>query len=336
MGANMDYQVQVVKLTFTTPVHLSRDIRQAEQTRDFISGDTLFSALFSCGIQLGISGEELLESFSECRFSSAFPYCGNSLFFPRPFCKLPAIQGMENDPALGKKIKKIQFLDTPTFERLLNGELKSISPADISPGGKFISMKSDFPEFTKSLHERVSLDPDTFESVPFSLENLHLHPDSGLFFMISTSGEDIPDVILQSLRYLADQGIGSDRNVGYGKFEIDSISGLSLKTPAHPSHYLSLAPVFPSELMEQEMNNPQMNSAWKFKMSEGYISSPGDEAWLGLKRKQFLMLTEGTVLFSPDEQPVGLLRDVKPDYPGEIHPVWRDGRGFWLPIKISD
>lgn len=325
----------VVKLRFTTPVHLAKDVRQAEQTRDIISGDTIFSALFSCGIQLGISEKELLPDFLKCQFSSAFPYCLDSLFFPRPFCKLPPIQGLEDDPGLGKKIKKIQFLDKPYFERLLNAELKGIPLEAISPNGRYISDKSDFPSFTKALHQRVTLDAETQESVPFSLENLHVHPDSGLFFLVNTAGQPVPEIILQSLRFLSDQGIGSDRNVGYGKFEIASISILSLKTP-QSTLYLSMAPVFPSDTIVAEMDKPSPRSAWKLKVSEGYISNPGQETWLGLKRKQYLLLTEGSIMYSPDVAPLGLLRDVKPDFPSDIHPVWRDGRGFWVPIQITD
>jgi CRISPR type III-A-associated RAMP protein Csm4 len=325
-----------VLLKFQAPIHLSRDSRQAEQTRDFISADTLFSALFSSGIYLGMSPDELMQLFQQCRFSSAYPFHKSSFYFPRPFCKLPPIQGMENDPKAGKKVKKIQYLDQQNFEKLLAGKLDFISRDHLSASGKFISSTGEIPSIKKALHDRVHLDIENNESTPFSLENLYLHPESGLFFLVQTQELEFPSQIRSCLNLLADQGIGSDRNVGYGKFTVDSIEKIVFKDSIKSDYYLSLAPVFPSASMIPEMDNPHLGSSWKFKMSEGYISSPENENAYGLKRKKSLMITEGAVLYSSGQIPVGEIRDVRPEGNTIKHPIWREGRGFWLPIEILD
>jgi CRISPR-associated protein Csm4 len=324
-----------IKLKFNTPIHLSRNPHQGEQTRDWIGSDTLFSALFSCGIQLGADPEELYAEMASSRFSSAFPFAGDTLYFPRPFCRIPPIQGMESDPKSGKKIKKIQYLDFDYFQKLLSGNLKYIVPQDLSDSGKFISSSRNFPQLVKATHSRVQLDAETHESVPFSLENIHLTDDSGLYFLVQVENGGLPDIIYSALRLLSDQGIGADRHVGYGKFEVQEIKPFSFNLP--PSeYYVTLGTVFPDDRISMEMDCPHSGCSWKLKLSEGYISTPGSEAFLGLQRKNMLMLTEGAVIYSKGQTPCGLIQDLKPDDPSGLHPVWRDGRGFWLPIQILE
>jgi CRISPR-associated protein Csm4 len=320
-----------IRMQFHSPLHLSQSIRQPEQTREYIAADTLSAAVMACAFQLGQPPETVMESFQGIRLSSAFPYFQETHFFPKPFCRMPPIQNMENDPAAGKKLKKIQYLSQPVFEQILNGSVQYLDADLISDNGKYVGIR-ELQSSKKYLHERVLIDlEDGYETTPFVMQNIVFHPEGGLHFLLNTTEDVIPDWFTAALHLLSDNGIGADRNVGYGKFQVSDPEKIHISAPSQAEHVVSIAPVFPDEHIQNILQLAEPNTAWKLKLSEGYISSPGDVALIGKQRQPYMQLMEGAVLTSP-QTPCGRIRDVRPENI-ESHPVWRDGRGFWLPIK---
>lgn len=321
-----------IRLKFLTSLHVSQSFRQPEQTRDTISGDTLSAAILACAFQLGFDADSIMDSFQKIRISSAYPFYRDTHFFPKPFTRIPPLGNMESDPGAGKKLKKIQYLSQDLFEQVLQGIDTPINEDVISGNGKYAGIQV-VQSFIKHLHERVQIETqDGYESTPFTMQNIAFHPEGGLHFMISCTDEGLPDWFLLSLKLLSDNGIGGDRNVGYGSFMYSAPEFIQFSSTSTSSYFVSLAPVFPDNHIIGALIKPDAHTAWKMKMSEGYISSPADSHLLGKRRKAYMQLMEGAVIKS-DILPDGLIRDVSPDVTHNSHPVWRDGRGFWLPIK---
>ncbi|OPZ93757.1 MAG: hypothetical protein BWY73_00141 [candidate division TA06 bacterium ADurb.Bin417] len=307
--------MKTVRLNFKSSLHLGNREGVAESTDTFIRSDTLFSAF--CHAFLLLYGEaeteRLLAEFQEGRppflLSSTFPWVGETLYFPVPRNQFPT----------EKRIKKAQFVARPDFEKLLAGKILN-DKMDLLPGGP------DKTPWEISHTPRVSIDRltnHTGEEFFHSAEAWY-KKGSGLFFILDIKSEELEGRLKAAIKLLADEGLGGDRSVGKGGFELvpPVFEELKLREPKEADGLVTLSLFLPAE----EECQPLEYSYYELVERKGYVFSPRQRS---LRRRSVRMLAEGSVLPASREYR-GRLADLTPAEMKGGHRVWRYG----LPLTL--
>ena len=191
---------------------------------------------------------------------------------------------------------------------------------------------------------RVSI-PRTFEpgadATPYYTSRLHFHETAGLYFLIEFKDENQRSVINQALEILGENGLGTDRTSGNGAFTPEW-GTIALDLPTTSTHRITLSLFCPSQAeVGLFANESSKTSAYSLIKRGGWLAGAPDVYAQSLRKRAVYMLEEGAVL--PGSEPelyMGLLRNLRPEMGEEIgwspHPVWRDGRAFTLPFKLSN
>ncbi len=332
---------KIYKLHFTAPLHISDQHEDLSNSQKFIQSDTLYSAFISCLAKLG----ENLPDDGDLGFtvSSLFPYyqkdkdCAPVYFLPLP---MRAKQVELADVSKAKKVKKVQWVDSALYSSVLSGEslfegndtyLPNIQesylttyelPEDITGSKEF--MKSE-------VSQRVTIKSRTGEenAEPFYVDKIFFRHYAGLYFI----AEGDTTLLEKALQLLSMEGIGTNRNVGYGFFDYTADT-LSIDLPKEANHQLSLSLFIPEskEQLETLMNSERV--AYDFVRRGGWITT---YPYMTLRKNAIYGFLPGSVFRRDEEKSVfviGKIVDLKPDM--EItHHVWRNGRAIMLPIILK-
>jgi CRISPR-associated protein Csm4 len=334
----MKQTYKIYKLSFRSPVHLSRGKGDYyDQSQEILHSDTLKSSLFVSALQL--FGEKVAETIlNGCRVSSAFPFYGNELFFPKPMCRIQKIRGTD-ELKQAKKLKKIQYLGQSYFEDLLNGSESEIQPEHLHSGGAYCSAHSDLTAtkaeqdfmFVSEVQQRVTIPLERDEDpTPYYVERMRFAQNAGLYFILENDTADI-DAIDASLKLLGDTGVGTDKSVGNGQF-IFTKGELTLTLPENASNQLNLSLYCPTR---SEISDGRILEQGQYQIVQrgGFIASPQDSGNATLRKRSVYMFTEGSV-FHGTSGLKGKVLNLKPEIETVRHPIWRDGSSIFIPIKI--
>jgi len=331
----------IVKLCFSTPLHLGGPRPDSyESSETVLHSDTLKAALFAAGKML--YGEELDAAFLDSfRISSAFPFIGEHLFFPKPMQKIP-VQLLENGEPMpegkdSKMLKKLRYIEKELFEQLLNTTGKiPVEKECLAKNGLFLwnQPAANRSLFSKMTQERVSIPRDRQQEdpTPYSVERIHFSPGAGLFALVEWTGENSRAQLEACFRLLGDEGIGTDRSVGNGMFRPD-FGSISLELPDEADAWMCLGLYNPAPEETPQIRWEQ--SAYLVTERGGYIAGGADPAFRHYRKKRVRMLTEASVL-SAGTAPKGRLLDLRPESEAIAHPVYRDGRCVFIPVKIME
>lgn len=332
---------RVLKMHFRSPLHLSKgktdDYGESEEV---LHADTLKSALFVCARQV-LGADTVGDTdafFKRFRITSAFPFVGNELFFPKPQVRIQPFLNDEVDEKLqAKKHKKLAFLGQSYLEDLINERNRKLRQTDFTADGRFVSDHADVralgnaPVFASDVQQRVAI-PSNYEDdpLPYYVDRLYFSDSAGLWFAIAAEEDAAYADVLTALKCLGDNGVGTDRSVGNGQFEVSEAT-LTLNVPQQPSHQLLLSLWCPDQA---ELNASFLEqSAYGLVKRGGYIASPDQPDHLTYRKKSIYMFTEGSVFPHRPGQPLrGKVADLKPDTPEVSQHVWRDGLAFAIPI----
>jgi len=310
------------KLKPKSSFHLGERENIREGTEVFIHSDTLFSAF--CHSYFLLYGKEKLESLLSnflknnppFLISSVFPFWEGKIYFPVPLNQIPG----------EKKYKKVLFVEKLGFERLLSGEdIKNIFTSDIKtiPSLKIEKERDKRPYETREV-PRVGLNRLTNHPGEnyFHFGEVYYREDSGLFFLIDFKDNSIKKEFKATLRLVADEGIGGDRTVGKGLFELINTNEIDINIPQNADGIVSLSLYYPKEgeLLDVE------DSYYEIIERKGYIYSPYVQS---LRRKSVRMFKEGSVFKTVK---TGKIADVTPET-FKIHRIYRYGLCFGLPCK---
>lgn len=318
-------------LNFRSPLHLGRRGVGLEETEISIPADTLFSAI--CQTWRTFYGEEVLTDFlaqyetgEPFLLTSAFPFAGDTRFFPKPLIDLDV--DADDDR---KKLKKVRFLSEKRFRQTVNDEPIAFNSDDlINEGQLWIhgderSRFQDNPIVWKTdKRPRVTLDRQSSASEIWHLKAVKFEKGCGLWFDAKFDTEETQTRIETILRVLGDTGIGGERSTGYGSFDLHS-------EPADPQpepesdRFITLAPICPRDADELDRLIQGDNVGYTLEERSGWI---GSSEGSGLRRQQVWMFAEGSVL-SGNGARIGRLVDLKPE--ACPHPVWR--YAYAWPIK---
>lgn len=335
---------KIYKLHFTAPLHISDQHDDLGNSQKFIQSDTLYAALIAC---LAKKGESLPED-GDLGFtvSSLFPYFQKDkestpvYFLPIP---MQSKQTDLTDIINAKKVKKVQWIDSNLYSLVLSGEslfdgTDSYIPCIQESYLTTYELPEDIngcKDFVWSeVSQRVTLVSRTGEedAKPFYVDKVLFRYEAGLYFI----AEGDTALLDKALHLLSMEGIGTDRNVGYGFFEY-TVDTLSIDLPKNANHQLSLSLFIPEskEQLEKLINSERV--AYDFVRRGGWITT---YPYMTLRKNAIYGFVPGSV-FHKDEGKaatvIGKIVDLKPETVDvEItHHVWRNGKAIMLPINLK-
>lgn len=348
-------ELDIIKLHMKAPLHLSRGRSEMDSAEHILHSDKLKSAIATAAFVLYPEWDQEArdEFFQSFKVASAYPFYKDHLLFPKPLIGLPGVKDKEGKD-VPKKAKRIKYLDQATFQQLILGgmgesiqldSLKLVNP-DSDESGFIVSeqldhqlalMESEVVLRVGVIRDRSRRPDDQEDTQLYYLERLFFGPETGLYFIIEyqdeTRGKVEPQVHA-ALRFLGDEGIGTDRGTGNGHFEFNPLEDtekLVLEIEKGATHQVLLSLYCPAK--SDDLDTLLEESAYRIQKRGGYISSVLDEGFLSYRKKSIYMFTEGAV-FSISEKNEGQIADLQPDVIEGAHPIWRDGRGIFLPIKL--
>ena len=329
---------KIYKLHFSTPVHLGDMRDDYGISLKTIDSDTMYAALISCLAKLGRNIPQ--EGDLGCTISSLFPFYQESensnavYFFPKPLKQ--TFPTSEKAVTERKKIKKVVWLDTLYFSKILYGkQLFDDGSIDTAIHGEYMTdMEIDDDFITSQVSARVAVSRDGKEDArPFYMDRVMFKGNSGLFFIADGDTR----LLDKSLNLLQSEGVGTDRNVGNGYFEYRTDT-IEIDIPEHSDYMMSLSSFIPESKSQLQTMLDSNDVAYDFKRRGGWITTPPHNT---LRKNVIYAFTAASVLKSECaglciKGVVGV--DLKPEleWATQInHPIWRCGRALFLPIKLN-
>lgn len=326
------------RLYFNGPLHISDSRSDYGSSESKIHSDSFYAALIAALAKV----QEEVNADLGCTISSLFPFTTSQedkviYFFPKPFIDLKNYATGYGDI---KKLKRIEWLDKAYFEELLNGVIKS-NINDNTINGAFLSSENFEEKFIeKQVIPRVAVPRSAKENEGntniFYIEKTYFKENSGLFFLSKGDTSQLE----KALHILQHEGIGTDRNVGFGAFRYETEHDFEIQVPDNTEHFLSLSLFNPDDkdVVNRLIDNP--NTAWEIVKRGGWITSAQNT---GIRKKSIYMMNEGSIFYSPDNK-IDILGkvdfDLNPDavegFTPPNHPIWRSGRSLFLPIKMKE
>lgn len=332
-----------IKLKDMTPLHLGLGRDSYDVSASVLQSDMLTAALASVRAMhgKGDSTEKFINSFV---LSSAFPYDGNEYFLPRMKGRLSIKVRGQEEKDYRKKLKKLNYISFNEWQHLANGE--TIEVEDNQLHGAFL-LSEPKPEYSSPMThvttERVAISrTGEKDAVPFAFDwTFFRHEgtlmsangksvnikESGLYCLLQAE-DSVADEVIKAFRELGELGIGSDKNVGGGHFNIETdyvdISTINSEKKILLSTYIPT---------KEELGNINLEeSNYQIIHRGGFMAGSSEEELRHLRKKTVYMFDTGSVLTSK-EQLKGRVVNVAPQWNTEnMHPVFRSGKPLALNI----
>jgi CRISPR-associated protein Csm4 len=320
----------IYKLRFQGPTHFGDTGIDLENVNEWISSDTLFSALVNA--MCTMKGEEKTTEFVK-RFendppfliSSLFLYNNDQLFLPRPLADDNI--NKEIKQKMGKELKKLKWLTVDGFYKWIQGEYLNLHDVETMK-----SVQDSYKEaFTVEIKPKVTLDRASQNSSIYHCGYVYFNEKAGLYGLVTFNDEDMIKEFEILLKNLGEIGIGGEKTYGCGMFKVSifvELTGTLRNILENKSERFILLSLYHPSNDEKETVADNL-IAYDLVRKKGWISS-GRYA-LPLKRKSVGFITEGSVLRTHVK---GCLVDVTPDkYPPQLlhHKVYRYGYAFTAP-----
>lgn len=317
-------EYKIIKLKNMSPLHIGTGKESYDFSSDELQSDRISAALSAIGIQSGkISNvEKFLNSFV---ISSGFPYLNDNnqtkLFLPRPLGRLNVTDELEAKHR--KELKKMKVIPIDIWSDIVSG--KTLSQSDFSTIANTDVSKSQ-------TNERVTI--SNGGSTPFFFEWNFFKSNAGLYFIVDINDSTSLDfqLIKELFELLGENGIGTDKNVGGGKFEIEE-SKITLPNVQNADSTMMLSSYIPAS--ESELLTLNLDSSrYELINRDGYIAGSNHDDFRHLRKKSIYMFNTASV-FATTETLKGKIANLEPKYPN-MHPVFRSGRPLTLKIKCSN
>lgn len=335
---------KIFKLHFTAPLHISDQHDDLGNSQKTIHSDTLYAALMSCLAKMGHSIPD--DGNLGFAVSSLFPYFQKEensspiYFLPVP---MQAKQGEMADASMIKKVKKVQWVDSALYSSVLAGEplfngtnnyLSCIQESYLSLQELPLDVNGSREFIRSEVSQRVTLQSRTGEedAKPFYVDKILFRYYSGFYFI--AEGDTV--LLEKSLHMLSTEGIGTDRNVGFGFFDF-ATDTLTIGLPQKANHQLSLSLFIPESKEQLAALLNSDHASYEFIRRGGWITT---YPYATLRKNAIYGFLPGSV-FSKEPgaacSVVGKIVDLKPETT-EIemaHPIWRNGKSIMLPINLK-
>lgn len=323
----------LVKLKNMTPLHIGTGKENYDFSALDLQSDTLSAALAAMKAQNGKSGdlEEFLNSFT---ISSAFPFVGDRYFLPKPQGNMSVTVSDGEEYVSKKKLKKIKYIEVDLWSDLVAGKEVSVKERQLQDQFLLSSIRNeDFKKPYKSqVNQRVTIPREEgIDADPFFFEWVYFHSDAGLYCLLDTQDSQRDDLI-RLFKQLGEFGIGTDKNIGGGKFDVE-IRGISLPEIDAPDSQLLLSLFIPAKEDVELLN--LHDSCYDLLQRSGYISGSQELNFRYLRKKSVYMFNVGSV-FKTTSRLSGKVVNLRPRWDDErLHPVFRSGKPFVVLVKLK-
>jgi len=323
----------IIQLKHLTPLHIGTG---KENHYDFsatdLHSDTLSAALTAirCQQMNLFDCKAFLQSFS---LSSAFPFWDKIYFLPKARGKINVKVSLKKEHEYRKQLKRIKYIDVPLWSELMHGDELIVEASQLQ-GDFLVNEKADFDTPYKSLvNQRVSVSrEDNEDADPFFFNWTFFNKKAGLYCLTDACDEKFEE-LLNLFRLLGEAGLGTDRNSGGGKFEVEPAT-LELPEIPDANQTMLLSLYIPTEDEMPKLNLKTAN--YELLLRGGYMAGSSEEAFRHLRKRSVYMFSTGS-LFPTTEPLTGKIVDLAPAWNDDrIHPVYRSGRPFYYPIKINE
>lgn len=327
--------MRAYKLKFYNSFHIDAGVVVDGPSETYIHSDTLFSAIVSAARKF--YDDDVAQKFLEPKalvLSSAFPFYEDEFFLPKPLNFYPKNLSRYEDI---KRFKKLKFISLDIVMKIISGQNidNYTFNSDYILNGCWRIRRNKDKDKIFDIKEipHVIIDRVTYRTQIFYKSEVYFHKNAGLYFLVDVR-EDLKNTFETVLRFLADEGIGSDRTTGKGLFEIEKIENLNLPVNSEADYFYLLSLYSPSK--EEFDNINQFNSFYEFTTRGGWVSNKT------INRKSIRMFIEGSVLNLRNKtKPYGILHKVldKNLYKEFLsYDVFRSGQAIFLPVTggISD
>lgn len=314
----------IIKLKNITPLHISKGKSFYDSLFDDVLSDSLTAALAAIRVNNKGKADDIKSFLDSFSLSSAFPFHQDQLYLPKPKGRIE----LGIDEKYRKKLKKIKYLEKSIFEayyidgkevRINNGQIWQdlVSTQNFS--------ESEIAPYKKHEVERVTIPRDgNNDAVPFFFEYKYFAPEAGLYCITDAQGE-LYDEIFDLFNILGEQGVGSDKNVGCGHFEVEK--GTIELRDVESSDKLMLSMYLPTK---EEMEQIDLDkSIYQVILRGGYMAGSADEAHRHFLKKALYMI-ESTSLIHCETSLVGKTENLRNEY--APHDIFRSGKALYIPI----
>lgn len=323
-------EYHIIKLKHLTPLHMGAGNENYDFSASSLQSDTLSSALAALRCLQGKTEDvkEFLDSFI---ISSAFPFYKENLYFPKPQGKLLSIkvEGQE-EHIYRKKIKKVKYIEFGLWLKLIRGEELVIDLEQLQ--GEFITLSKEQLCISKcQVMQRVSVPRvEGMDAQPFFFNWQFFTPESGLFCLVDTDDETFEE-IKQLFVMLGEEGIGSDKNIGGGKFEVE-MGKLVIPESKEAGFTLLLSVYLPSKAELPVLNLSQAH--YNLVLRGGFMAGSSENKLRHLRKRAVYMFDSGSMF--PCISPLnGRIVNLAPEWNDScMHPVYRSGKPLCIPIKL--
>ncbi len=347
----------VVKLRPTTPWRVGPDSGTRNRVDPVYHSDSLYSAVTSAMLRLGLL-EEWLDATarnaggSAVRFSSCFPFVEEIGYIAPPRTLWPPMGGA---PLVTPKVRwrSARFVPLGVVQALSTAQVLDEEHWIVDGMSQCLLPVGRQGPFRTAVRAGAAVDRLSGASERHATACLEFRQGAGLWTIVSFAGGDAQarwaDAVRGAFRLLADSGFGGERSRGWGKSadpefiegelpqmilpasepapETREGEGPAPENPApeqpRPHWLLSLFTPGPGEPVDWTRGN------YSVLTRGGRVESP--VRW-GDPKKQLNMVAEGSVLISAAPL-LGSAPDVAPD--GLPHPVFRAGFAVSIPLPAQ-
>ncbi len=320
----------IVKLKNLTPLHIGTGKENYDFSADDLQSDTISAALSALRAQMGKDGdiEDFMNSFT---ISSAFPYINNHYFLPKMQGKMNVEVDGSKAEENRKELKKIKYIDLNIWQQLAAGKQVNVKKEQLKQK-YLLSEGSSFDTPAKQqVMQRVSVPrADGQDAEPFYFDWTYFSKQSGLYFLIVVK-PNAKEEIEQLFKLLGESGLGTDKNVGGGKFEVE-MDTIEIQSNPQSNASMLLSLYVPAK---EEMERIDLhNSRYQLFQRGGYMAGSSQEDFRHLRKKSIYMLGVGSV-FPTIEPLIGKVVNLTPEWNDKrMHSVYRSGKPFYLPVTI--
>ena len=321
----------LIRLKNMSPFHIGTGRENYDFAASSLQSDTLSAALVAMKAQKG-GKENLKEFLSSFTVSSAFPYIGNRYFMPKPLGRIH-VEVMDGDEYIAKKkIKKLKFIEWGLWKELIVGKKLCVKGKQLQGNFLLTDDNDGYREcpYRLQVNQRVAVPSDERkDSEPFFFEWTYFHEDAGLFCLLQAP-DVLQDELIALFRQLGECGIGTDKSVGGGRFEVEA-EGVLLPKAIAPDAVLLLSLYLPTE---EELSRLRLKDAcYDLLLRNGYMAGSSEVDFMHLRKKSVYMFNVGSIF--PTTEPLqGKVVDLKPEWnDSRLHPVFRSGKPFTILIK---
>jgi CRISPR type III-A-associated RAMP protein Csm4 len=318
---------RVIKLTNLSPLHIGTGRENYDFSSSSLSSDAISAALASIRASLGRDSDinSFLSSFT---ISSAFPFVGSQYFLPNLQRKINV--STADEETYRKRLKKVKYIESSIWQKMVSGDTIAIEENQLQKEF-LINDTISFAQPSKSaVNQRVKVSTGELNNDPFFFEWTYFNENAGLYCIVQAD-DDLFTEIVRLFTILGSEGIGTDKNIGGGKFNVD-VAEIVLDEPNNANAQFLLSTYIPTKDEIQNLNID--NSAYELILRNGYMAGSTIESLRHLRKKSIYMFNSGSV-FATTQQLSGKIVNLAPVWNDErLHPVYRSGRPLCFKIKI--